>query len=182
MNPTDPQADEAEQISAAQGSKIEEVMPGVVRAAGWESIGMLREESCNDSPEPERAAEVTRWFAAAGRRGVSQDEAQSVVDAVREYAESTGWTSKESTGGPQLIYSASQDQLTLVVRHSTGSGDAGPLGVEISTPCLEMPEEHTMSRSELDPMYGSPDSMYPNDDRSKFTNGEPKPLPEASGN
>ncbi|NUL46041.1 hypothetical protein F7P69_12680 [Cellulosimicrobium funkei] len=165
---------ENEERSAGYGRQIEEDLPSLVRAAGWDSIGALREESCNDSPVREHASSTTRWFATAGRRDISQDEAQSVLESVREHAESTGWNSKESTGGPQLLYTASQDDLTLVVRHSTSSGP-GLLGVEIATPCLEMPEGHTMSRSELDPMYGSPDSLYPNDDRSKFTNGKAKP-------
>lgn len=179
MNPPDAPNDDAEQVSAERGSTIEEVMPGMIRAAGWESIGILREQSCNDSPDAETASSVTRWFAAAGRRDAGQDEARSVVDAVREHAESTGWASNESTGGPEILYAASQKDLTLVVRYSTDSG-SGPLGVEISTPCLDMPDGHTMLRSELDPMYGSPSSLYPHDDRSQFTNGEPKPLPSPS--
>ncbi|WP_277245037.1 hypothetical protein [Micrococcus terreus] len=33
-----------------------------------------------------------------------------------------------------------------------------------------------MTRSEYDPMYGSNDPLYPNDDRSQFTDGRPKPF------
>jgi hypothetical protein len=176
MNTPGPQQQDAEQASAARGAQVERAMPGLVRAAGWDSLGPLREESCNDSPHPEKASSATRWFSSAGRPDVSEGEARSITEAVREYAESTGWTGRESTGGPRLLYAAGQDDLTLVVRHATGSG-AGPLSVEISTPCLDMPEGHTMTRSGLDSMYGSPDPMYPNDDRSKFTNGTPKPLP-----
>ncbi len=179
MNPADAPADDAEQVSAERGSAIEEAMPGLVRAAGWDSIGVLREESCNDSPDTATASSETRWFAAAGRRDADADEADAVVAAVREHAESTGWSGKDSTGGPEILYAASQGDLTLVVRHSGGSGTR-PLGVEISTPCQAMPEGHAMLRSELDPMYGSPSSLYPRDDRSQFTNGEPKPLPEPS--
>lgn len=168
---------DAERTSTARGALIEELMPGLVRAAGWDTLSNLRERSCTDSPDPERAAASTRWFASSGRGDVTRAEAESVMEAVREHAESTGWTPHESTGGPRLLYAASQDDLTLVVRYAT-TADEGPLSVEISTPCLDMPSGHTMTRSELDPRYGSSDPMYPNDDRSEFTNEQVKQLPD----
>ena len=48
--------------------------------------------------------------------------------------------------------------------------------LEVTTSCLDMPEGNTMTRSEYDPMYGSNDPLYPNDDRSQFTDGRPKPF------
>lgn len=163
--------------SADFGQAMEAEMPGLVQAAGWDSIGALAEQSCLGHADPEQASRETRWTSSSGAVGVSEAEAEDIAAEIRRTAEAGGWVSADGAGphGDRL-YGASKDEITLNVTYRTGAGEP-ELTLSLDSPCLEMPAGHTMARSELDPMYGSSDPMYPNDDRSKFTNGEPKPLP-----
>ncbi|NUL46039.1 hypothetical protein F7P69_12670 [Cellulosimicrobium funkei] len=171
---------EAEARSAEQGRTIHAEIPDLVRAAGWDSIGQLTEKSCLGTADPEEAARETKWIGSSSASDVPQSEAMAIAEGVARDAEQSGWTPQEGTGphGDRL-YGATKEDLTLVVTHQTGGGRSS-LSLAIHSPCLEMPAGHVMTRSELDPMYGSSDPLYPNDDRSKFTNGEPKPLPTGS--
>ncbi|MGM7671053.1 hypothetical protein [Microbacterium sp. A93] len=178
MNPTS--TGDPEQQSAEYGRLMEAEAPGLARAAGWDSLGSLTEKSCLGTADPAEASRETRWTAVTGEFGTSETEAGRVAEQVRQAAEDTGWTSKEGSGAHgDRLYGAVKGDLNLTVTYRTGAGEA-ELSLRLDSPCLEMPEGHTMARSELDPMYGSSDPLYPNDDRSKFTNGEPQPLPEPS--
>lgn len=181
MNPDTGNTTDSEARSAAQGRALEQEMPSLVRAAGWETIGQLNENSCLGTPDPEQAPRKTHWTGASGRSGVPRDEAEHTAELIRATAEQQGWERVQRGAAPNTenLYAAEKGDLTLNVTYSSGTGRPG-LSLRLSTPCLDMPAGHTMSRSELDPMYGSSDPLYPNDDRSKFTNGEPKPLPEPS--
>lgn len=180
MNPDSTPTGDAEQRSADHGRTVESELPDLVRAAGWGSIGRLSERSCLGYADPEKASRETRWTGSAGRSGVAEAEAQDIAQQVRHAAEEAGWASKDGAGPHgERLYGAAKGELTLSLTYQAGAGRP-ELILRVDSPCLEMPEGHTMSRSELDPMYGSSDPMYPNDDRSKFTNGEAKPLPEPS--
>lgn len=171
---------ENQELSGTHGRTIEQDLIPVVRAAGWDSVGQLREQSCLGDADPQDAARQTKWLGTAARES-SQDQARRQAEEVARTAESLGWTPSEGHGAQgDRLYGAEKDELTLVVRHRTGGGH-NTLSVAIHSPCLDMPEGHTMTRSEYDPMYGSHDPLYPNDDSSKFTNGQPKPFPEDSG-
>jgi hypothetical protein len=173
---------EVEARSAAQGRALEAEMPALVHAAGWDSIGRLAENSCLGTPDPEQASRRTHWTGLAGRAGVDREKAEDIAGNIQSAAEERGWEPLErgnTAPNAQSLYAAAKGDLTLSVTYSSGTGRPR-LSLNVSTPCLDMPEGHTMARSELDPMYGSPDPMYPNDDRSKFTNGTPKPLPSSS--
>lgn len=163
--------------SAELGHAIESEMPALVRASGWDSLGELRETSCLGYADPEMASRETKWIGRSGTVGISESDAESLTAEIRETAEAGGWTPKEGRG-PQgnRLYGATKGDLILIVTYQSGTGRP-EFTLSVHSPCLEMPEGHTMSRSELDPMYGSADPRYPNDDRSKFTNGKPKPLP-----
>ncbi|VXB76502.1 hypothetical protein [Citricoccus sp. K5] len=170
---------DAEERSAAQGRQIEEDLPLLVEAAGWQGIGALAEKSCLGDPEPAAASRETKWIGSASRDLDGADPSELAASIARQ-AEDLGWTPQEGNGPHgDRIYGAVKNELTLVVNHTT-SGGADAVALSIHSPCLEMPEGHTMTRSELDPMYGSGDELYPGEDSSKFTNGEPKPLPEPS--
>ena len=177
MTPNETPDDDVQQRSAAAGATIEQDLPQLVRTVGWDSVGRLREQSCLGDPSPDAAPRQTSWVGSASRDS-SAEEARGQAAQIAQVAESIGWTPQEGSGGQgDRLYGAQKDDLTLVVRHRTGGGHDA-LSVEIHSPCMDMPEGHTMSRSEYDPMYGSNDPLYPNDDRSKFTNGKPKPFPE----
>ncbi|MGO1885800.1 MAG: hypothetical protein ACTH3G_10630 [Citricoccus sp.] len=169
---------ENEERSAGYGRQIEEELPTLVRAAGWDSIGAFAENSCLGYAAPEKASRETHWTAASGRVGVSEADAGQMAEQVQRAAEEAGWTSKEGNGphGDRL-YGASKGDITLNVIYRSGAGEPA-LSLSLNSPCLEMPAGHVMTRSGLDPMYGSSDPLYPEDDRSKFTNGKAKPLPE----
>ena len=180
MTPNEEPVENAQQRSAEAGRVIEQDLIAVVRAAGWDSVGQLREQSCLGDADPKDAARQTKWLGTAARES-SQDQARRQAEEVARTAESLGWTPSEGHGAQgDRLYGAEKDELTLVVRHRTGGGH-NTLSMAIHSPCLDMPEGHTMTRSEYDPMYGSHDPLYPNDDSSKFTNGQPKPFPEDSG-
>lgn len=180
MNPDADTASDTEARSAAQGKALEAEMPDLVRAAGWDTIGQLAENSCLGMPDPEQASRQTHWTGAAQRVGMSRDEALATAGDIQATAEQRGWQTRDrgnTAPNTETLYAAAKDDLTLSVVYSSGTGRPG-LALRLSTGCLDMPDGHTMSRSELDPMYGSADPMYPKDDRSKFTNGKAKPLPE----
>ncbi|MFC7401207.1 hypothetical protein [Citricoccus sp. GCM10030269] len=180
MNPESDDQPDAEARSAEYGRTIEQELPPLVRAAGWDSIGTLTEKSCLGTADPEEASRNTRWTGSSGASGLSQSEAEEIADDVRSTAEENGWDPKEGKGPHgDRVYGASKGDLTLTVTYHTGAGRP-ELTLSLDSPCLDMPSGHTMSRSELDPMYGSSDPLYPNDDRSKFTNGKAKPLPSPS--
>ncbi|QCU77368.1 hypothetical protein E7744_03410 [Citricoccus sp. SGAir0253] len=180
MNPQTTSQPDAETQSRTSGQLMEAEMPALVRAAGWDSIGTLTETSCLGIADPEEASRETRWTASSGATGVSEDEAGHVAEQVRRAAEESGWTSKDGAGAHgDRLYGASKGDLTLALTYRTGAG-ASELTLALDSPCLQMPAGHTMTRSELDPMYGSSDPRYPHDDRSRFTNGTPRPLPSPS--
>jgi hypothetical protein len=163
--------------SAAHGRLIEAELPAAVRQAGWDHIGSLMETSCTSDPEPETASRRTMWEGGARELDVDADSARQVAQQVKDYADSHGWTATDDQDpNGHRLYGATKDEVALQVTfRETGTRTA--LSIVMSSPCLDMPAGHTMTRSEWDPMYGSPDPLYPNDDRSKFTNGTPKPLP-----
>ncbi|MFB9071901.1 hypothetical protein ACFFIO_12755 [Citricoccus parietis] len=182
MNPEADTTSDSETRSAEQGRAMEAEIPDLVRAAGWDSVGQLAENSCLGDPDPEQASRETHWTGASGRVGVSREDAESAAERIQDAAERRGWEHlKRGNTAPnsENLYAAAKGDLTLNVTYTSGTGRPG-LSLQLSTECLEMPAGHTMIRSVLDPMYGSADPLYPNDDRSKFTNGEPKPLPGPS--
>ncbi|NUL49007.1 hypothetical protein F7P69_27950 [Cellulosimicrobium funkei] len=175
------QQDNAE-ATARDGEQLVASIPGLVRAFGEESVSELSETSCTSSPDPETASRNTRWKGSTGTDAPSSQEGRERAQAVREYAEANGWTTEErGSAHPSIerLYTATREDLTLIVEQD-GGVDEPVVSFTVVSPCLEKPSDHTMTRSEYDPMYGSSDPLYPNDDRSKFTNGEPKPLPEPS--
>lgn len=172
---------DAETLSAQQGERVEQIMPGLVRAAGWDAVGQLSEVTCSGSPVPEEASRSTRWSAVAGRSNGDQQEANGIAAAVQGHAEDTGWSTQQvSSANDGRVYQAVKDDMGLNLTYRTTAGRPR-IRLEVTTSCLDMPEGHTMTRSEYDPMYGSNDPLYPHDDRSQFTNGRPKPFPEPSG-
>ncbi|MDI3331236.1 MAG: hypothetical protein QJR09_10975 [Micrococcus sp.] len=176
------QQDDNVAATAQHGEQISAAVPGLVRAFGQDSVGTLSETSCTSSPDPETASRNTRWEASTATSVPTQQEARALADAVRQHAEAQGWqTQDREAAHPSLerLYSAVREDLTLVMDADDGGEDV-QVRLSVTSPCLEKPAGHTMARSELDPMYGSPDPMYPNDDRSKFTNGTPRPLPAPS--
>lgn len=177
MNPQSNDEADNPARSAAHGELIEAELPAAVRNAGWDHIGSLMETSCTSDPDPATASRRTMWEGGARELDVSEDSARLIARKVKDYAESHGWTPADGSGpdGHRLYGATKEDVALQVTFRETGTRTA--LSIVMSSPCLEMPEGHTMARSELDPMYGSPDPMYPNDDRAKFTNGSPKPLP-----
>lgn len=180
MSPDAEETADIEQRSAAHGRLIEEDMPSLVRAAGWDSIGNLGEKSCLGTADPEEAVRETKWIGSSSATDVPQSEATTIAEDIARDAEQLGWSPQEGSGpNGDRLYGATKEDLTLVVTHHTGGGRAN-LSLAIHSPCLEMPAGHTLTRSTLDPMYGSGDELYPDEDSSKFTNGEPKPLPEPS--
>lgn len=171
------------EATAQHGEQLVAAIPGLVRAFGEESVSLLSETSCTSSPDPETASRNTRWTGAVGVSASSAQEGRDRAQAVREYAESTGWATEDRGAAHpsgERLYTATRDALTLVIEQD-GGDDEPEVSFTITSPCLEKPSGHTMTRSELDSMYWSSDPLYPNDDRAKFTNGEPKPLPEPSG-
>lgn len=78
---------DAETLSAQQGERMEQIMPGLVRAAGWDAVGQLSEVTCSGSPVPEEASRSTRWSAVAGRSNGDQQEANGIAAAVQGHAE-----------------------------------------------------------------------------------------------
>ncbi|GAA4775384.1 hypothetical protein [Citricoccus nitrophenolicus] len=172
------------EATAQQGQQMVNLLPGLVRAFGEESVSLLSETSCTSSPDPETASRNTRWTGAVGFSASSAQEGRGRAQAVREYAESTGWASEDRAAvhpSGERLYTATRGDLTLVLEQDGGEDEPG-VSFTVTSPCLEKPDGHTMTRSELDSMYGSSDPLYPNDDRSKFTNGEPKPLPGSPDN
>ncbi|NUL46040.1 hypothetical protein F7P69_12675 [Cellulosimicrobium funkei] len=168
------------EATAHQGQQMVDLMPGLVLTFGEQSVSLLSETSCTSSPDPETASRNTRWTGSVGFSASSAQEGRDRAQAVREYAESTGWTTEDRASvhpSGERLYSATRDDLTLVIEQDGGEDEPG-VSFTVTSPCLEKPAGHTMTRSEFDSMYGSTDPLYPNDDRSKFTNGEPKPLPE----
>ncbi|NUL46042.1 hypothetical protein F7P69_12685 [Cellulosimicrobium funkei] len=176
------QDDENVEATAQHGDQVVAEIPGLARAFGQDAVPQLREVSCTSSPDPEMASRNTRWRAATGATVSSDQEARELADAVRKHAESKGWVTQRSDAShPSLerLYMATLDDLTLTI-NANNRGGSPEVTLAVVSPCLEKPDGHTMTRSEFDSMYGSSDPLYPNDDRSKFTNGEPKPLPESS--
>ena len=170
------------EATARHGEQLVASIPGLVRTFGEESVSELSETSCTSSPDPETASRNTRWKGSTGTDAPSSQEGRERAQAVREYAEANGWTTEErGSAHPSIerLYTATREDLTLIVEQD-GGVDEPVVSFTVVSPCLEKPSDHTMTRSEYDPMYGSSDPLYPNDDRSKFTNGEPKPLPEPS--
>jgi len=177
MTPDTEGTAEAERRSAAHGALIEQDLPALLRAGGWETISTLRETSCLGDPDPAVAASRTKWLG-SGSADLPAAEARQRAERVGARARELGWTPQEGSGphGDRL-FGATKEELTLVVSYETGGGHR-TLTVAVHSPCLEMPEGHTMTRSGLDALYGSADPLYPDEDRSAFTNGSPKPLPE----
>lgn len=167
---------DAETLSTQQGERMEQIMPGLVRAAGWDAVGQLSEVTCSGSPVPEEASRSTRWSAVAGRSNGDQQEANGIAAAVQGQAEDTGWSTQQvSSANDGRVYQAVKDDMGLNLTYRTTAGRPR-IRLEVTTSCLDMPEGNTMTRSEYDPMYGSNDPLYPNDDRSQFTDGRPKPF------
>lgn len=133
MTPNEEPAENAQRRSAEAGTVIEHDLPSLVRAAGWDSVGQLREQSCLGDTDPKDAARQTKWLGTAARES-SEDQARRQAEEVARTAESLGWTPSESHGaqGDQL-YGAEKDDLPLVVRHRTGGGHS-TLSVAIHSP------------------------------------------------
>ncbi|NUL46038.1 hypothetical protein F7P69_12665 [Cellulosimicrobium funkei] len=170
------------EATAQHGEQVVAEIPGLARAFGEESVSELSETSCTSSLDPDTAPRNTRWRGSVVVSVPTDRDARERAEAVREYAESNDWLTQDrgsSHPGVERLYTATQDELTLTI-NANARGDNPEISLTVVSPCLEKPAGHTMTRSELDPMYGSSDPLYPNDDRSKFTNGEPKPLPEPS--
>lgn len=173
------QQDDNVAATAQHGEQIAAAIPGLARAFGQDSVGTLSETSCTSSPDPETASRNTRWTASTATTVPTQRQAQDLAGAVRVHAEAQGWQTQDREAahpGLDRLYTAVRDDLTLVM-DADGSGGDYEIQLSVTSPCLEKPAGHTMTRSEWDPMYGSSDPLYPNDDRSEFTNGSPKPLP-----
>lgn len=145
-----------EQRSAAHGRQIEQDLPPLVQAAGWDGLGELGEKSCLGDPDPAVASRETKWIGSASRSDVPEAQARELAARIARQAEEMGWSAQDGAGpSGDRVYGATKEDLTLVVSHRTGGGRSS-MTVAIHSPCLEMPEGHTMVRSGLDPDHGAP--------------------------
>ena len=125
-------------------------------------IRYLREESCLAEERVENTEVETRWVGEISGQAAPPETPDTVLDGISAHLQGEGWELKEDVTDAYLdeIRSVNLEKGDLFVSASHRSD--GPQGIEVfvSTGCWENPKGHRMLRSELDPEYGTPSSIY----------------------
>ena len=158
-----------ESSSPRDPADLETALQALLRESGADSgldIERVNEESClsaerNDHPETE-----TRWSGVAVGAAPAAEQTHAALDRMAEYLQKDGWELVEETTNPEdyngeiRSFTYQKDDLDVTATYENQSASAKIWEVFITTPCQKNPEGHQLVRSELDPDYGTPSSIY----------------------
>ncbi|MDO5633490.1 MAG: hypothetical protein Q4G34_01265, partial [Micrococcus sp.] len=174
------------------GEYLDRVFPDIARSMGALAVTDLSEQTCSTTAiSGPSAARQTSWMARAEVGVSTEDVANNVAENIREQAEHYGWTTAKNPrdvgadgnyAGQRLLGATLEDpNLVMILLLRTHQQD-GTLRVvtQIRGRCYDMPEGHRMTRSTLDPDYGSASSAYVETDSLDDYTGRPAPLPSST--
>ncbi|MDO5633491.1 MAG: hypothetical protein Q4G34_01270 [Micrococcus sp.] len=178
-------------LSRAEGEYLDRVFPDIARSMGALSVTRLHERTCSTTAiSGPSAARHTAWVADAEVAVANEDVAIKVAKNVREQAEHYGWTTAENPrdvgadgnyAGQRLLGATLEDPNLVMIVLLDKKYDGTPIvATVIHGRCYDMPEGHRMTRSTLDPDYGSASSAYVETDSLDDYTGRPAPLPSST--
>ena len=129
-------------------------------------INRLHEESCLSRERNEHPETETRWSGAAEGKAPPPEQTHAALDRMALHLEEAGWELLSETTNPadyngeirSLTYQ--QGELAVTLKYENSGAASKFWKVFIRTPCHKNPEGHLLVRSELDPDYGTPSSIY----------------------
>ena len=148
---------------------LETTLQALVQERGEGSglrIERLHEESCLSRERNEHPETETRWSGTAEGEAPPPEQTHAALDRMALHLEEAGWELVEETTNPEdyngeirsLTYQ--KDELAVTATYENQGASSKFWEVFISTPCQQNPEGHQLVRSELDPDYGTPSSIY----------------------
>ncbi len=169
MNPASSNGPSSASYSPYDPTEMENVLQGLLEQQGQGSglsINRLNEESCLSRERNEHPETETRWSGVAAGPAPSPEQTHAALDRMALYLEENGWELLEETTNPEdyngeiRSFTYQQGELAVTVKYENQSASAKIWEAFISTECHQNPEGHLLVRSELDPDYGTPSSIY----------------------
>ena len=169
VNPASSNGPSSASYSPYDPTEMENVLQGLLEQQGQGSglsINRLNEESCLSRERNEHPETETRWSGVAAGPAPSPEQTHAALDRMALYLEENGWELLEETTNPEdyngeirsLTYQ--QGELAVTMKYENNGATSKFWKVFISTECHRNPEGHLLVRSELDPDYGTPSSIY----------------------
>lgn len=150
-------------------AEMENVLQGLLKQQGEGSglrINRLHEESCLSRERNKHPETETRWSGAAEGKSPPPEQTHAALDRMALHLEEAGWellsetTNPEDYNGKIRSLTYQQGELAVTLKYEKNGATSKSWKVFISTPCHKNPEGHLLVRSELDPDYGTPSSIY----------------------
>ena len=189
--PSDAELQHAAQRSTADGEFLEKTFPDLARSMGADSLTRLRERTCTGAlPGDPAAVENTSWVAEAKVTVRDKHVARTVADHVRDQARTQGWELADDPAdvdadgnfsGTRLLggHHHERDLALTVLLDEDRHGDLIVTAL-VRGACRDMPTDHRMVRSTLDPEYGAVGSGYEDTGDLHDYTGRYKPLPDST--
>ncbi|MCQ1996480.1 hypothetical protein [Arthrobacter sp. zg-Y1171] len=147
-------------------NELETIMRGLLdEGKGVLTIESLREESCLAPERVDHPEVETGWIGQAAGTLPSSEEADASLERIATYLRNEGWELKQDAtdNSPNAratrLVSFQKDPMFITVEYLNETSGAR-LDFLLTTDCRENPEGHQVVRSELDPDYGTPSSIY----------------------
>ena len=190
--PSDAELQHAAQRSTADGEFLEKTFPDIARSMGADSLTRLRERTCTGAlPGDPAAVENTSWVAEAEVTVRDKHVARAVAEHVRDQARTQGWELADDPAdvdadgnfsGTRLLggHHHERDLALTVLLDEDRHGDLIVTAL-VRGACRDMPTDHRMVHSTLDPEYGGgvSDGYEDTGDLHDYT-GRYKPLPDST--